>query len=75
MILLMIHLIISLGALSAHEEIEGIVGIFFFKFGTQVYSDGLMINSYFIWSSLIRYVHNDCINEFSSILEYHFFQI
>ena len=64
MILLMIHLLIALRTLLAHENMEGIVWFFFLKFGTQVQLGGPFINLMFVLSYLVKYVHNDLISYF-----------
>ena len=38
----------------------------FFKFGTEVYLGGLLINLCFVWSYFIEYAHNDLIIDFTS---------
>ena len=64
MILLMIHLLISLGTLLAHENMEGIVW-FFFKSGMQVQLGGPLINLLFVLSYLVKYMHSDLFSYFS----------
>ena len=67
MILLMIHLLISLGTLLAHEDMEEIFW-FFFKSGMQAQLGCPLINLLFVLSYLVKYVHNDPISYFSYLL-------
>ena len=64
MILLMIHLLITLWTLLAHENMEGIVW-FVSKSGIQVQLGGPFINLLFVLSYLVKYVQNDLISYFS----------
>ena len=64
----MIHLLISLGTLLAHENMEGIFWYFFFKSGMQVQLGGPLINLLFVLGYLVKYVHSDVINYFSYLL-------
>ena len=63
-ILLMSHLLLSLGILLAHENNLLIL----FKSGMQVQLGGHLINLLFVLSYLVKYVHNDLISYFSYLL-------